>query len=106
MPKYMTHVSFTAEGIKGLQKDKATHRRDAVAKMVASAGGKLEAFYFAFGSDDGIAIYDLPDNVTAVAFSIASNAAGHIHLSITPLITVEEMDKAIDQSSKYRPPGG
>ena len=74
--------------------------------MVESAGGKLEAFYFAFGADDGIAIYDLPDNVTAAAMSIASNAAGHVHLSFTPLMTVEEMDQAIAKSSKYHPPGG
>jgi len=106
MPKYLTRVSFTMEGVKGLQKDKATHRRDVVAKLVESAGGKLEAFYFAFGADDGIAIYDLPDNVTAASLSIASNAAGHVHLSITPLMTVEEMDRAIDKSAKYRPPGG
>lgn len=106
MPKYMTRVSFTAEGVKGLQKEKATHRKQAVAELVQSAGGKLEAFYFAFGPDDGIAIYDLPDNVTAAAFSIAANAAGHVHLSITPLMTVEEMDQAIDKSSKYRAPGG
>jgi uncharacterized protein with GYD domain len=106
MPKYMTRVSFTREGVKGLQKEKPTHRRAAVAKLVESAGGKLEAFYFAFGQDDGIAIYDLPDNVTAAALSVASNAAGHVHLSITPLMTAEEMDQAIDKSAKYRPPGG
>jgi uncharacterized protein with GYD domain len=90
---------------KGLQKEKATGRRNAVAKLVESAGGKLEAFYFAFGRDDGIAIYDLPDNVTAVSLSIAANSAGHVHLSITPLITVEEMDRAIEKSAKYHIPG-
>jgi len=105
MPKYLTRVSFTREGVKGLQKEKATHRKQAVAKLVESAGGKLEAFYFAFGQDDGIAIYDLPDNVTAASFSIASNAAGQVHLSITPLLTVEEMDQAIDKSAKLHPPG-
>jgi uncharacterized protein with GYD domain len=102
MPKYLTRVSFTTEGVKGLQKQKAVHRRDAVAKLVESAGGKLDVLYFAFGQDDGIAIYDLPDNVTAASISIASNAAGHVHLSITPLMTVEEMDWAIDKSTGYR----
>jgi len=104
MPKYLTRVSFTPEGVKGLQKEKGTHRRDSVAKMVESAGGKMEAFYYAFGQDDGIAIYDLPDNVTAASFSIASNAAGHVHLSVTPLLTVEEMDQAIAKSAKYKVP--
>ena len=105
MPKYMTRVSFTTEGVKGLQKEKPTQRRAAVAKLLESAGGKLETFYFAFGQDDGIAIYDLPDNVTAAALSVAANAAGHVHLSITPLMTAEEMDEAVYKSSKYRPPG-
>ena len=105
MPKYMTRVSFTTEGVKGLQKEKPTQRRAAVAKLLESAGGKLETFYFAFGQDDGIAIYDLPDNVTAAALSVAANAAGHVHLSITPLMTAEEMDEAVDKNSKYRPPG-
>ena len=105
MPKYMTRVSFTTEGVKGLQKEKPTQRRAAVAKLLESAGGKLETFYFAFGQDDGIAIYDLPDNVTAAALSVAANAAGHVHLSITPLMTAEEMDEAVDKSSKSRPPG-
>jgi uncharacterized protein with GYD domain len=105
MPKYMTRVSFTTEGVKGLQKEKPTQRRAAVAKLLESAGGKLETFYFAFGQDDGIAIYDLPDNVTAAALSVAANAAGHVHLSITPLMSAEEMDEAVDKSSKYRPPG-
>ena len=49
MPKYMTRVSFTTEGVKGLQKEKPTQRRAAVAKLLESAGGKLETFYFAFG---------------------------------------------------------
>ena len=44
--------------------------------------------------------------VTAAALSIAANAAGQVHLSITPLMTVEEMDQAIDKSSKYHAPGG
>ena len=106
MPKYMTRVSFTREGVKGLQQESATRRKEAVAKLVGSAGGKLEAFYFAFGPDDGIAIYDLPDNVTAASLSIASNATGHVHLNITPLMTVEEMDQAIAKSAKYHIPGG
>ena len=104
MPKYMTRVSFTAEGVKSLRKEKATHRRNSVAKLVASAGG-TGGFLLCLRSGDGIAIYDLPDNVTAAALSVAANAAGQVHLSITPLMTPEEMDKAIEQSSKYHPPG-
>ncbi|HKR19358.1 MAG TPA: GYD domain-containing protein [Stellaceae bacterium] len=105
MPKYLVRVSYTAEGVKGLEKDKASGRRAAVAKLLESDGGKLEAFYFAFGADDVISIVDVPSNTAAAAFSLAVNAAGLAKLSLTPLLTVEEMDAAIGKSVTYRPPG-
>ena len=102
MPKYMSHVSFTTEGVKGLQREKAAQRKNEVTKLIENAGGKLEAFYFAFGKDDVIAIIDVPDNIAAASISVAVNAAGHVHLKMTPLLTVEDMDKAIAKSEKFR----
>ena len=105
MPKYLVRVSYTSDGVKGLVKDKASGRRAAVAKLIESDGGKLEAFYFAFGADDAISIVDLPNNTAAAAFSLAVNAAGLAKLSLTPLLTVEEMDVSLGKSVTYRPPG-
>ncbi|HEV2161673.1 MAG TPA: GYD domain-containing protein [Stellaceae bacterium] len=105
MPKYLVRVSYTSDGVKGLMKDKASGRRAAVAKLIESDGGKLEAFYYAFGADDAISIVDLPNNTAAAAFSLAVNAAGLANLSVTPLLTVEEMDAALGKSVTYRPPG-
>ena len=57
MPKYLVRASFKPEGIRQvLTKAKATGLRAAVARLVEAAGGKLEAWYFAFGEDDVIAI--------------------------------------------------
>lgn len=106
MAKYLARASYSADGVKGLMKDKASGRRAAVAKLVESAGGKLDVFYFAFGADDVVSIVDLPDNVSAAAFSLAVNAAGPAQLSLTPLMTVEDMDAAIAKHLNYRPPGG
>jgi uncharacterized protein with GYD domain len=78
MPKYLAKASYTAEGARGLEKDKASGRRAVAAKVIESLGGKLECFYFAFGADDAVMIYDLPDNVAAVRVSIAVNASGLI----------------------------
>jgi uncharacterized protein with GYD domain len=41
MPKYLTLASYTAEGIKGLLKDKASGRKAAAIKAVKGLGGKL-----------------------------------------------------------------
>ena len=65
MPKYLVQANYVGEGIKGLLKDGGTGRRAAVEKLFGSVGGKVEAFYYAFGDTDLFVIADLPDNVTA-----------------------------------------
>lgn len=67
MPKYLIQASYTAEGVRGLQKDKASGRRQAVLNALEPLRGKLESFNFAFGDDDVVAVIDMPDNVNAAA---------------------------------------
>ena len=52
MPKYFFQGSYSVEGIRGLQKDGGSKRRAAA----QSVGGKLDAFYFALGTDDVVGI--------------------------------------------------
>ena len=73
MPKYLVQASYTAEGIQGLVKDKASGRKAAVQSAVKAVGGKVDAFYYAFGEDDAVIILDLPDNVTAAAVGLATS---------------------------------
>lgn len=105
MPKYLMQVSYTAEGLKGLVKDKASGRRAAVQKAVEGMGGKLESFYYGFGEDDAVVILDLPDNVTAAAMALSVAASGLVGVRTTPLLTIEEVDQAIGKSVAYRAPG-
>jgi uncharacterized protein with GYD domain len=105
MPKYLIQASYTAEGLKGLQKDKASGRRTAVASAIETLGGKLEATYYTFGQDDVFVILDLPDNVAASALSLAVSASGLVRTKTTPLLTVEEVDKALAKNINYRAPG-
>ena len=49
MAKYLFEAHYTAEGTKGLAREGGSGRREAVTKVVESVGGKLEAFYYAFG---------------------------------------------------------
>ena len=94
MPKYLVQGSYTADGAKGLLKDGGSKRRAAVEEMAKSYGGKVEAYYYALGDSDVFVIIDGPDNVTAVAASLAVNAVGAVRLKTTPLLTAEEMDQA------------
>jgi len=105
MPKYMIQASYTAEGLKGLAKDKASGRKAAVQAALKSVKGKMEAMYFAFGADDVIIIVDLPDNVSAAAVAFTTSASGLVRVRTTPLLTVAEADAALEIPSKYRAPG-
>ena len=105
MPKYLVQAAYTAEGRKGLMKDKASGRKAAVAAALKAVKGKLEAFYFTFGSDDAVLIIDVPDNATAAAISLTASASGLVNLKTTTTLTVDEVDQALAIPSKYRAPG-
>ncbi|WP_028057862.1 GYD domain-containing protein [Candidatus Solirubrobacter pratensis] len=106
MPKYLIEAAYTLEGVKGVRSAGGSARRDAVAKVAESAGGRLETFYFAFGDRDVHTIVDLPDNESAAAVALTVNASGAVKVSTTVLLTPEEVDAAAERSVDYQPPGG
>ena len=95
MPKYLFEARYTAEGAKGVAKEGATSRREAVKKHLEQLGGKLDAMYFAFGDVDCYSIVNLPDNVSAAALSFAVNESGAIATRTVVLLTPEEVDAAL-----------
>jgi len=105
MPKFLIKASYSADGARGLLKEGGSKRRAAVQKLIEGVGGKLEAFYYAYGDDDAYIISDLPDATTGLAISLAVNASGAVRLSTIPLITPEEVDAACKKAVKYKAPG-
>jgi uncharacterized protein with GYD domain len=105
MPKYLVQASYTIEGLRGLQNDSGTGRRDAIGKAFKAAGGSVECAYFAFGDYDVVVIGDVPDNTSAAALAIAVSASGLVKTRVTPLLTAEEVDAALKKTVAYRPPG-
>lgn len=105
MPKMLVKASYTAEGAKGLVKEGGTGRRASVTKAIESVGGKVEAFYFAYGADDAFVIVDFPDEATGIALAVAVNSSGTVRCTTVPLITPEAMDAALKKAVGYRAPG-
>ena len=105
MPKYLIEASYTLEGVKGVQSSGGTSRRDAIAALAESVGGRLESLYFAFGDRDVYVIVDLPDNESAAAVALTVNSAGGAAVRTVVLLTAEEVDAAAKRSVDYRPPG-
>ena len=105
MPRYLWDVTYTHAGVQGVMKEGGSGRRDMVEKLVANAGGTLEAFYFTFGDNDAVVIAELPDDATAAAVSLTVGASGAATLKTTVLLTPEQLDRAKDQTIAYRAPG-
>ena len=105
MAKFLVAASYTAEGLRGLAKDKPSGRQKAVEQALDGLGGKLEAIYYAFGEHDVYLICDCPDNVGAAALSLGASASGLVRTTTIPLLTVAEADKALAMKLNYRPPG-
>jgi uncharacterized protein with GYD domain len=105
MPKYLIIASLTQEGIRGSLNEGGTARREAIRRATESLGGKLEAFYYAFGESDVYSIVEMPDNAAAAAASMAVSAAGVSRNTTVVLIAPEEMDEVSKKNRQgYVPP--
>lgn len=105
MAKYMFRTNYTQSGLKGLLAEGGTGREAALRQTVEGVGGTLEGFYYAFGDRDLYLITDLPDEATATALSLNIAAAGALTVSVTVLLTPEDVDEAVRKKVGYRLPG-
>ncbi|MCI0521392.1 MAG: GYD domain-containing protein [Chloroflexi bacterium] len=105
MAAFMVQFSYTEQGAKGLIKEGGSKRREATEQLIKSLGGKLVAYYFAFGEYDGIAIVEGVDNIDVAAAALLVGASGAVRTKTTVLMSPDEVDKATRKSGNYRPPG-
>jgi uncharacterized protein with GYD domain len=104
MPKYLFIGRYTTEGARGVLKEGGTGRRGAVMDLMASLGGTVEGYYFAFGTDDVYIVADLPGPEAAAAASLAVAASGAASLRTVVLLTPEELNAATKLKATYRSP--
>jgi uncharacterized protein with GYD domain len=105
MGKYLIEASYNTEGVRGLLKDGGTKRRAAAEEAVKSVGGRVEAFYFAFGETDAFLVVDGVDATSAAAVALTVAASGAVSSRTVVLLTPEEVDQACRKTVAYRKPG-
>jgi uncharacterized protein with GYD domain len=108
MALYLLQVAYTSEAW-AIQLQNPLDRREAVSPVVERLGGYIERAYYAFGDYDAILIIEMPDHVSAAAFSLAVSAGRAVKaIKTSPLLTIEDGIAAMQQaaSAGYRPPGG
>ncbi len=107
MPLYLTRFSYTPETWARLIAN-PEDRRKAATEYVESVGGKLQGFWYAFGSHDGVTLWEAPDDVSIAAVVLAIGSGGAVtNLETTVLMTVDETIEALGKAQhvEYRPPG-
>jgi uncharacterized protein with GYD domain len=100
MATYLIQAAYNTDGWKGLIAN-PQDRVKAIGPAVEQLDGKVTAGWLAFGEYDIIAIVDLPNNVSAAAFSMAVSAGGTIKaFKTTPLMSMEEAVTAMDLAAE------
>jgi uncharacterized protein with GYD domain len=106
MPLFMIQAAYTPEALATLINN-PQDRAEAIRPVIESLGGKLENFWFTFGDYDVVAICQMPDNVSAAAFSFIGSAGGAVKaIKTTPLMSAEDAIEAFKKASalNYQPP--
>jgi uncharacterized protein with GYD domain len=107
MGQYLVQVAYTPEAWATMVKN-PQDRIELVRPVVERLGGKMDEGFLSFGEYDVVAICQLPDNVSAAAFSMAASAGGACKaFKTTPLLTMADAVKAMKKAGKasYQPPG-
>jgi uncharacterized protein with GYD domain len=102
--KYFLRAALTPDGMKNLQKQPPTALKAGVAKFNESVGCKLETWYFDYGESTAYGFIDCPDEVSAATLQANSNAGGFARVTFRPVLSAEDMDKALAKAAAVRPP--
>jgi len=106
MAYFAIQVAYTPEAWATLVKN-PQDRIGAVRPAIESLGGRVEGAWLQFGEYDILLVAEMPDNVSAAAFSMAVSAGGSCKsVKTTPLMSVEEGVQAMRKAAGagYRPP--
>ena len=105
MASYLLQVGYTPEAWTAMIHD-PQDRSAAIKAPVEKLGGRVERFWLSFGDYDIIGIIEMPDSVSAAAFSMAVAAGGSCRsVRTTPLLSSSEGLEAMKKAAMcgYQP---
>ena len=109
MPKYMTRMCYST-GSWARMINSHGDRTKALRCLMEALGGSLECVYWQFGTEDALAIVDLPDSVSASALTAAVTKTGafkkvQTHELLTQDQLLATLDLARDAAEVFEVPG-
>ena len=76
MPRYLSLIQFTEQGIKAV--DKSTERAGSFCSAVSAAGGNVESTFWSLGEFDGAVVFQAPDEKTATRLLLQLGQQGNV----------------------------
>lgn len=100
MKYYLLQIAEAPEGWKVMMKLDVEKRVQTLGSIVEKMGGKIEGCWGAFGDYDWVLICQMPDDVSAAAFSMAVAGGGAVKaFRTTPLMTLKETAAALKKAA-------
>jgi uncharacterized protein with GYD domain len=106
MAHFLVQVAYTSDALATLIKN-PQDRTEAIRPAIEKLGGSLESAWFTFGDYDVMLVLQMPDNISAAAFSFVGSAGGAIKaIKTTPLMSIQDGIEAFRKASTagYQPP--
>lgn len=109
MPKYLTRMCYSS-GSWARMINSPGDRTSALQRMTQSLGGSLDCLYWQLGTQDALAIVNLPDSVTAAALNEAVSKTGAFKsVEMYELLTQEQLLETLtlarDAAQGFEVPG-
>ncbi len=110
MSTYIIQGRYTRDAIKGMIV-KPEDRADAISRLLAKAGGRLNGYYLTFGEYDFLAIVEAPSETQMAAVLLAAASSGGLSdlrtmLALTSVEAKGAFTAASDLAPIFRSPGG
>lgn len=96
MPNYLVRLSYS-NGSWARMVNSPGDRTKSLRRMMEALGGSLDCLYWQVGTQDALAIVDLPDSVTAGALStVATRTGAFKSVQTLELLTQEQLHDSLD----------
>ena len=97
MQTYVSLVKFTQHGLQTMR-EKGIERAEMVKENARALGGQLIQAYYCLGKYDVVAIWEFPDNKTAMKAAVLNASLGHIQITTMPAVDREEWKSLLQQT--------
>ena len=101
-------ANYTPKALEAMGKNPKTNRREAVEKLVTTAGGKLVAMYGTIAEGPGVVIFEADPAVAPAIAGVAASSDGVSNVKMQRLLSGDEVrairQKRVELQKSYRPP--